>query len=366
MDKIGIDLGKFKSDVCVMKGPDQVSERFRVETSREVLQRTFGNRPAAEVAIEAGRDSRWVHEVLTGLGHQVKVMDTTQARAMGVGRGRRKTNRRDAEALARSLWTGAFPEAHVLSSHAAQLRDLLLMRRQLVGQRTALITELRGQFQAQGWRAPSCDADEFVRRLRKTGHELVRSIHVQAALAMIEQLSLQIGVLEQQLRGLADRMEAYSILSTAPGVKLIVALTFISVIDDPKRFHHADEVAAYLGFVPSEGSTGEERSLGSITKTGNAEARAMLVQAAWTTGRSRVHQNDPLVVWAKQLAARRGARIAAVGLGRRLARILWAMWRAGTCYDPKRVGHESAEGVAARARRTLKESNEIESAARAA
>lgn len=363
MVRIGIDLGKFKSDTAVMDTAQHVSERFRGATTREGFQAGFANRPKAVIAIEAGRDSRWVHEVLTSLGHEVHVMDTTQARAMGVGRGKRKTNRRDAEALARALWTGSFPEAHVLSAVAARLRNTLLLRRQLVAQRTGLVTQLRGQFQAEGWVVPSCEAKDFTTRLRATRHELVGSTSVQAALEVLDTLNLQIRVLEQQLGRAAEAQSSYAKLRTTPGVKLIVGLTFIAALDDPKRFKKAHQVEAHLGLVPGEASTGEGRRLGHITKTGNAEARAMLIQAAWTLMRNPKHQEDALVVWARQVSARRGPRIAAVALARRLAGVLWAMWRHGTTYDPKRVARESAEGLTQRAKQANADARRMRAAA---
>jgi transposase len=64
-------------------------------------------------------------------------------------------------------------------------------------------------------------------------------------------------------------------------VAVIVAATFVSVIDEAKRFRNAHAVSAYLGLVPGENTTGGKQRLGSITKHGNAHARAMLVQSAW-------------------------------------------------------------------------------------
>jgi hypothetical protein len=102
MDQIGIDLGKKRSDVCVMSAVTTVSERFKCDTTRATLTERFARRPTAQIAIEACRSSGWVHELLTGLCHTVVVVDTSRVRQIGVGHGRRKTDRRDAEALARS------------------------------------------------------------------------------------------------------------------------------------------------------------------------------------------------------------------------------------------------------------------------
>jgi transposase len=132
--------------------------------------------------------------------------------------------------------------------------------------------------------------------------------------------------------------------ATAPGVALIVSATFVSVVDEAKRFRNAHAVSAYLGLVPGENTTGGKRRLGSITKQGNTHARSMLVQSAWQILRAG-DADDPLRRWAEGLAKTRGKKIAAVALARRLAGVLWAMWRDGTVYDPGLQARESAQGL---------------------
>lgn len=355
MDKIGTDLGKKKSDVCVMAAADQVSERFKVATTRESLSKMFARRPAAQIAVESCRSSSWVKEQLEQLGHTVVVIDTTRVRALGVGQGRRKNDRRDAEMLARAQWGGVVPLAHVLSHEARRVREVLHTRAQLVAQRTALVTMIRGQFEAQGIVVPTCAAAQFAAALGRTDADLLEGVHIQAVLRVLASVTQELEVLTAELEALAARQEAYRRLCTVPGVKLIVALSFIAALDRADRFRDAHQVEAYLGLVPSEMSTGGRRRLGRIAKAGNPQARAMLVQAAHSLMRARRHQDDPLVVWAQQLAARRGKRIAVVALARRLAGVLWAMWQDGTDYDGRAVAGASAAGMSRRLRRAQHE-----------
>jgi transposase len=139
-------------------------------------------------------------------------------------------------------------------------------------------------------------------------------------------------------------------LCSAPGTSLIVAAAFVSVVDEAGRFKHAHQVASYLGLVPLEDTTGGKPRLGRITKAGNRYLRAMLVQAAWCILRAR--GNDPLTLWGQDIARRRSKRIAAVAVARRLACILWAMWRKDTVYDPAVVGGASAHGLTQQAQTT--------------
>lgn len=359
MDKIGMDLGKRKSDVCIMGGPTTVSERFQVATTRPGLTKAFARRAAAQIAIESCRSSGWVRALLVELGHEVVVVDTTRVRALGVGQGRRKNDRRDAEALARALWAGVAPPAHVLSDEARRVRDVLHARAQLVAQRTSLVTMIRGQFEAQGIVVPSAEARAFAAALGRTQAELLGAPHIQSLLRLLAALNQELVVLTAELESLAERQEPYERLCTVPGVKLVVALSFIAALDRAERFRDAHQVQAYLGLVPSEMSTGGHQRLGHLTKAGNPLARAMLVQAAHSLLNARKHQEDALVVWARQLAARRGKRIAAVALARRLGGMLWAMWLDGTLYDPHMVARASADGMSRRLRRAQAEMNQM-------
>jgi transposase len=134
-------------------------------------------------------------------------------------------------------------------------------------------------------------------------------------------------------------------LTTAPGVGLVVAAAFVSVIDEARRFEGAHQVESYLGLVPRETSTGGKRRLGAITKQGNGYMRQLLVQSASSILRVG-DPDDPLRRWGRGLAERRGRKIAVVAVARRLAGILWAMWRKGMAYEPARLGASSARGLA--------------------
>jgi transposase len=134
------------------------------------------------------------------------------------------------------------------------------------------------------------------------------------------------------------------LLKTAPGVASVVAAAFVSVIDTAGRFCNAHQVEAYLGLVPSENSSGGKRKIGSITKHGNSYLRALLTQSAWAILRA-ADPDDPLQQWAEGIAKRRGKKIAVIALARRLAGVLWSMWRHNAVYDPRRVGRASAKGV---------------------
>jgi transposase len=148
--------------------------------------------------------------------------------------------------------------------------------------------------------------------------------------AVIETLTAQIRACEMELRAVAAADPIVTRLRTAPGVGLITGLTYRAVLDEVGRFATAQGVSAYLGLVPREDSSGARQRKGAITKTGSSELRVLLVQASWAIWRQS--RASVLHTWVHRVAARRGKRIAVVGLARRLARILYAMWRDGRSY----------------------------------
>ena len=123
-------------------------------------------------------------------------------------------------------------------------------------------------------------------------------------------------------------------LRSVPGVGPVTAVGFVAALDAVDRFASARRVAGYLGLTPTERSSGEQQHRGRISKTGNPRARMLLVEAGWRLLRARQAAAAPLRAWGERLAARRGRAIAAVALARRLARILYALWRDGSEYRP--------------------------------
>jgi transposase len=280
------------------------------------------------------------------------MLDTTRIRQIGVGQHKRKNDAIDAEAIAHAVEAGRLAKAHVLSPERRALRGQLSVRGALVETRAQYVTTIRGLARASGALLPTCDTENFVRKLDTlTLDDSTRAL-IAPLVAVLRTLETELAVVEQTLASLAENEPILALCATVPGVGLIVAATFVSVIDEAKRFKNAHAVGAYLGLVPSEATTGgpHKRRLGSITKQGNRMARAMLIQAAWTLLRSR-DPNDPLKRWAEHLAQTRNKRIAVVALARKLAGVLWAMWRDRTVYDPRAHAEQAAHGTRASALR---------------
>lgn len=362
MRNVALDLGAKKIAYCEVAGGDVV-ERLTVGTLHMLEAQLGPGAPQARVAIEACREAWFVHATLTAWGNEVLLVDTTRSRRLGIGQHRRKTDRIDAEVLARAVERGGIPLAHLLSPHRRELRRQLGVRRALVETRAQYITTIRGLARELGTPLPSCDAEQFLKRMRKMGLGPELRAVIAPLLATLEPIELQLAKVEERLETLSAEEPVVAVLTTAPGVGPIVAAGFVSVVDDARRFRRAHQVESYLGLVPSEDSSGGKRRLGAISKQGNSYLRALLVQSAWSILRAS-DRNDPLRCWADAIARRRGKRIAVIALARRLAGVLWAMWRDDTVYDAELVARSGARGLKIAAQSIERRATALERAAK--
>jgi transposase len=362
MRSVALDLGARKTSYCEVRD-EEVVKRATV-SAVESLQCLLGpDQPPARVGIEACREAWYVHDLLTSWGNEVLLVDTTRSKQLGIGQHGRKTDKIDAKVLALAVERDGIPAAHVLSPHRRELRRWLGVRRALVETRAQLVTTLRGLAREQGAKLPSCPVETFAANVRKRSLTPSLQALLESGLQTLETIGPQLDDVEEQLAQLCAVEPVVQLLATAPGVALIVAASFVSVVDEAQRFHDAHEVESYLGLVPSENTTGGRRRLGAISKQGNAYLRKLLVQGAWSLWRS-ADRADPLRQWTDAVAKRRGKRVAVVALARRLAGVLWAMWRDGTVYDPKALASDQARGVRRQAQTLEYQAAALERAAR--
>jgi transposase len=349
---IGLDLGARHIAFCeVLDGV--VVKRGSVGRFAELKPLLGEDTATARVAFEACREGWHVHDELERLGHTPLMLDTTRIKSIGVGAHGRKNDAIDAEAIARALDLGRVPLAHVLSPERRVLRAKLSVRSELVDMRGRQIVIIRGLARAAGVLLPKSSTENFLEKVETSALDEVTRALIAPLVATLRVAEEQIALVEAELAEIAKKDPVIRQCATAPGVGVIVAATYVSVIDEAKRFPDASAVGAYLGLVPTERTTGgpDNRRLGGITKRGNTHARQMLVQSAWQIIRAG-DKDDPLRRWALDIAknhGKNGKKIAAVALARKLACVMWAMWRDGTVYDPLQGARKSTKGLRAAA-----------------
>jgi transposase len=344
MDHIGIDVHKNQSQVCIIKESGERIEQ-RILTDRVRFAEVFGGRPGARILLEASTESEWVARCLEELRHDVIVADPNFAPMYATRSRRVKTDRRDAKALAEACKLGAYRPAHRTSDTQRLVRADLAVREALVRTRSRFISVVRSLLRREGLRVRSGEAKTFGRRVGEL--EIPRSLAsaIEPLLGVLEHVSQQIDHADRKLaRGVEEDPDLRR-LTTVPGVGPVTATTFKATLDEVKRFRGAGQVAAYLGLVPRERSSGERQQRGRITKAGNSRARSLLIEASWLILRSKREDTLALRTWAERVAIRRGRRIAAVALARRLSRILYAMWRDDIGYAPEKIRRPAAQAA---------------------
>ena len=266
MTHVGIDLHKVESQICVVqegRGPVDVRIQSTPERLEQVLEPYRGGR----ILVESSTESEWVARWLEELGHDVVVADPNYA-PMYAQRSRRiKTDRRDARALAEACRIGAYRPAHRTSDSQRQVRHLLTVRETLVRARTRAIVVARSLYRQPGLRVRTGMAESFPRRLAELPASPVVRETVAPLLHLIEQLTPQIGQLDQQLEQRAGSSTLVQRLRTVPGVGPVTALGFVAALDGAERF----EFAALLAVGNERG--GKVASAGVGYASGREQAR---------------------------------------------------------------------------------------------
>lgn len=339
MDHVAIDIGGMESQICIRAADGTVRGEQRLRTSD--LRQFFAGLEPARVVMETCSEAFGLADGALDAGHEVRVVPATLVKALGVGSRGIKTDKRDARLLSEASCRMDLPSVHIASAKSRELKTLCGMREALVGSRTKLINCVRGWLRATARRPKKGDSSNFAERVRALG---APPAHVERLLETIEQLSIQIDDADKELLTLTKDDSTCRRLMSVPGVGPVVAARYLAVVDDVSRFDHAHRVESYIGLTPGERSSSDKQVRTGITRAGAPKLRWALVQAAWVARRCR--KSDPMVLWALEVEKRRGKRVAIVALARKLAGILFAVWRDGTFYDPLHT-KPATEGVAA-------------------
>ena len=334
---IGMDTAKsvFQLHGIDAMGDCQLVRRLK---RREVLG-FFAKQPALTVALEAcGASHYWGREI-AALGHTVKLVPPRFAKRFAEGR--RKTDARDAKALALAGRSADLRPVPVKS--AGRQAELLVIaaRNLLIRQHTQLGNALRGHLAEFGLtaRLGGKGLEDLLDKV-ESGQAALPEAALQALAALIGQwrgLGADIAKLTAQLLAQAKGNETVRRLMAVPGVGPVTASVFALKIDDPSRFACGRNCAAWLGLTPNEASTAGKRHLGAITKAGDGELRSLLVLGAATLLIRAKRSPQSAHPWVTGIAKRRPFKVAAVALAARLARTLWALLKHGATYQPRRA-----------------------------
>lgn len=334
MDHIGIDLGSRDSQLCVRNSEGAITEEARRPTAE--LSRWLANRAPARVVLETCTEAFRLAGVAQRHGHEVRVVGATLVRALGVGQRGLKNDERDARTLGEASCRIDLPSVHIPTVISQEVKAICVSREALVRMRTLLVNRVRSYLRSRIGSPLRATPDTLPAKVRRALLDDPEGLpaHLERILIVLETLREQIAQADAELKALARGDVRMRRLMTVPGVGPVTAARFVAALDDVDRFPNAASVASYLGLIPGENTTGFRAKRTRLTHAGAPQVRWALGQAAWSLYIHRPH--DPMVQWAKQVAARRGAQVAIMALARKLAHVLYALWKHETIYDPAR------------------------------
>lgn len=329
----GIDVSLDSSSVCIVDRTGKVVREAKVASEPEALVAWFHELDFGleRIGMEAGPLSQWLHAGMREAGLAVELLETRHVRTafktMPV-----KTDRKDARGIAQLMRMGWFRPVHCKSVPAQEMRALLTTRKLVLNKRIDLEMGLRGILRGFGLKIGPTTPRIFEARVREMvdGHPTLLAI-AEALLAARAALIAQLKGVEKRLVGLARDDARVRLLMSAPGVGVVVALTYVSAIDDPGRFKSSKAVGPHFGLTPKRYQSGETDVTGRISKVGDAGVRAALYEAA-NVILTRPVKGSTLKSWAARLAVRAGMRKAKVALARKLAVVLHRMLTDGTAF----------------------------------
>ena len=333
---IGIDTGK--NTLHLIGLDDQGAIVLREKISRSRIAARLANVPRCLIGIEAGMATHYLARELSGLGHEVKQVPAAYAKPFRQGH---KNDFRDAHAIAEAVQRPSTRCVPVKTDDQLDLQALHRVRSRLVGQRTAVINQIRGFLLEHG--IAIRQGLRFLRQqlpdiLARRGDVLSpRMIRVLVDLSGDWRcLDERIEHITEEIEVLAQGSESCRQLMTVPGIGPIIASAMVAAIGNGAAFAKGRDFAAWLGLVPKQMSTGDRTILGRISKRGNRYLRTLLMQGArvillrpanWAK-----HSFGP---WLTAAANRLHHNVLATALANKLARIAWTVLVQARSYEAR-------------------------------
>lgn len=331
---IGIDLAKSVFQVC---GVNQAGKPvFNRQVKRHRLLALLLDYPDAIVAMEACSGSNYWGRTLQQRGIAVRLIPPQHVKPFVTGN---KNDRNDAFAITEAARR---PRVRSVPPRTLAQTDLIQVHRvreRQIHQRTALTNQIRGLLNEYGLVLP-----QGRRRLQAALPGLLEDADnglTPAARALLEELLIEwqqrdatLERLDRRIDRQAKGSDAAQRLMAVKGIAEKTASALVAHAGDGHAYRNGRHLAANLGLVPREYSSGGKQRLGAITRRGNAYLRRLLIQGAWSVLRNAHRNTDRLSRWAHALMARRGKQKAVVAIANKLARISWALLYHQQSYRP--------------------------------
>jgi transposase len=322
---IGIDLAKniFQLHGVDAKGKRLLSKRL----NRSQLSEFMAQQPACEVGLEACMGAHYWSRKFRAMGHKVKMMSPQFVKPYVKSN---KNDRNDAAGIAEAM---SRPSMKFVPIKTIEQQDMQLVHRArglLIKQRTALGNQIRGLLAEYGIilrKGVTYVRNELhgiiedaENELTARGREIFNRLHEQ-----FKALEKEIEVYDKDIEVFTRTDERCQRLLEIEGIGPVTASAVIAAVGDAKEFKRGRELAAWLGLVPKQHSSGNKIRLQGISKRGDRYLRTLLIHGARSVVNVSGKKTDPKSLWVMDKKVRGGHNKAAVALANKNARMIWAV-----------------------------------------
>jgi transposase len=333
---VGLDLSRKRLDWQALRPNGERAAIGAAPPDRDGLAglaRRLGDADEVVAVIESMSGARFVHDELERHGWEVRIADALKAR--GIAPLACKTDTIDTWVLAELARLELVPEIWLPDPEVRAERERARFRLHLVKHRSSLKNRVHAILFQHGVPNPSGDL------FGAAGRALLDSLRlpepwastVEASLELIDDLGERIAACERELRSLGADHRYIPRLITCPGIGWVLAFTIASEIGDIARFPSPGKLVGYTGLCPKVEQSGERDRRGRLRKNGPSYLRWALVEAAHTANR-HPHYRPLHERFLARHGRKRGTKLAAVEIGRRLAEAIWHMLTSNQPFTP--------------------------------
>ena len=334
---LGIDLGK---NSCSLVGFDKAGAVVKRRRMRpESISALTEKMAACIIAMEACCGAHHLGRILAAQGHTVRLMSAEYVRPYVNAQ---KNDDRDAEAIAEAATRPTMRFVELKSEEQLDMQTLHRDRDRLVGERTALINQLRAILLERGMTVPQGrrKLEQYLAAMSDAGDDTSLSLRMRRLIDDMRaewlELDRRIAALDNEFAACA-RSDAHARrLATIPGIGVLNATALVAAVGTACTFARGRDLAAWLGLVPRQITTGGKPRLVGITKRGN---KYLLIHGARSAMPALAASATPLGGWLQGLLGLLGLlkrmhkNAAVVALANKLARIVWVVLRQGKAFD---------------------------------
>ena len=322
---LGIDLGKTVFHLVGLDSAGNVV--IRKKCSRKQLLAFTANLQVQLIGMEACSGSHFLGRALRKQGHEVRLMPAQYVKPYVQTN---KSDYLDAEAIAEAVQRPRMRFVPIKTEEQLDLQALHRVRERWVMRRTAVVNQIRSLLLERGLTMPKgrSHVDALLPRILEDA-ELKLSCSFRVLLAQLQvelnQLTGRIEQMDAVIQQMAKENEDRQRLTEIPGVGPVTATALIAAVGNGSTFRKGRNLAAWMGIVPGEHSSGGKQKLLGISKRGNKYLRTLFVQGARSVVRQRHKQAPGLSDWLAQLLGRTHQNVVVVALANKLVRMAWAV-----------------------------------------